>query len=172
MTMPVRVVIADDHPMVRQGLRAVLDQHPDLEVVAGVGDGEAAVTAADNLRPDVVLMDINMPVLDGIEATRRIKARHPNVAVLMLTMFEDDDSVLFALRAGASGYLLRVRNETRSSAPRSPWPTAPPPSAPPSQCACCSSSPTRPLRQHRRFPISLIGSARSSTAWLAATRTA
>jgi DNA-binding NarL/FixJ family response regulator len=111
MTEPLRIVIADDHPMVREGLRAVLDQHPDLEVVAAVGDGAAAVAAAEELTPDVVLMDIQMPVLDGIEATRQIRDRHPEVAVLVLTMFEDDESVLSALRAGASGYLLKGAEE-------------------------------------------------------------
>lgn len=111
MTGPRRIVIADDHPMVRQGLQAVLDQHPDLQVVAAVGDGAAAVTAAGELRPDVMLMDIQMPVLDGIEATRQIRGRHPEIAVLVLTMFDDDESVLSALRAGASGYLLKGAEE-------------------------------------------------------------
>lgn len=104
---PLRIVIADDHPMVRQGLRAVLDHHAGLQVVAEAGDGGAAVAAAAEHHPDVVLMDIKMPILDGIEATRRIKERDASIAVLVLTMFEDDDSVLSALRAGASGYLLK-----------------------------------------------------------------
>lgn len=108
MTTPsLRIVIADDHPMVRQGLRAVLEHHGDLEVVAEASDGEAAFAAVATHQPDVVLMDIQMPRLDGVEATRRIRDRHPSVAVLVLTMFEDDDSVLSALRAGAFGYLLK-----------------------------------------------------------------
>jgi len=103
---PLRIVIADDHPMVRQGLRSVLT-HGGLEVVAEVGDGQAAVAAVAEHHPDVVLMDIQMPRLDGIEATRRIKQLDPAVVVLMLTMYEDDDFVLSALRAGATGYLLK-----------------------------------------------------------------
>jgi DNA-binding NarL/FixJ family response regulator len=107
MPNPLRIVIVDDHPMVRQGLRAVLEHHPGFEVVAEVADGRSAVAAVAAHVPHVVLMDIQMPTLDGIEATRRIKLNHPAVAVLILTMFEDDDSVLSALRAGASGYLLK-----------------------------------------------------------------
>ncbi len=106
-TSPLRIVIADDHPMVRQGLRGVLGHHAGLTIVAEVGDGEAAVAAVAEHHPDVVLMDIQMPTLDGIEATRRIKQLQPAVVVLVLTMYEDDDSVLSALRAGASGYLLK-----------------------------------------------------------------
>ena len=108
MTTPaLRIVIADDHPMVRRGLRAVLEHRDSLEVVAEAGDGEAVLAAVATYQPDLVLMDIQMPKVDGIEATRRIRERHPSVAVLVLTMFEDDDSVLSALRAGAFGYLLK-----------------------------------------------------------------
>lgn len=106
-TTSLRVVIADDHPLVRSGLRAVLAAAPGIEVVAEASTGLEAVTAARSLRPDVVVMDLQMPQTDGIEATRRIVAASPEVAVLVLTMFEDDNSVFSAMRAGARGYLLK-----------------------------------------------------------------
>jgi len=99
------VVIADDHPLVRAGLRALLTSLPSFEVLAEATTGEEAVKAADEHLPDVVVMDLQMPGMDGIEATRRIVARHPSVGVLVLTMFDDDDSVFSAMRAGARGYL-------------------------------------------------------------------
>jgi len=104
---PIRVVLADDHPVVRSGLRALLESLPDYEVVAEATDGEAAVRETQLTRPDVVLMDIRMPGLDGIEATRRVRAAVPDAAVLVLTMFDDDDTVFAAMRAGAQGYLLK-----------------------------------------------------------------
>jgi DNA-binding NarL/FixJ family response regulator len=103
----VRVVIADDHPLVRSGLRTVLAAAPGIEVVAEASTGAQAVTAARSLRPDVVVMDLQMPETNGIDATRQIVAATPNVAVLVLTMFEDDASVFSAMRAGARGYLLK-----------------------------------------------------------------
>ena len=103
----IRVLIADDHPVFRDGLATLLEPHPDIEVVARAADGAEAVALAAEHRPDVVVMDIQMPELDGIEATRRITARHPETRVVMLTMNEDDDTVLSAIRAGASGYLLK-----------------------------------------------------------------
>jgi DNA-binding NarL/FixJ family response regulator len=104
---PIRVVLADDHPVVRSGLRALLESLPGYEVVAEATDGEAAVRETQLTTPDVVLMDIRMPRLDGIEATRRVRAAVPGTAVLVLTMFDDDDTVFAAMRAGAQGYLLK-----------------------------------------------------------------
>ena len=101
-----RVVVADDHPVFREGLVMVLRER-GIEVVAEVADGQGALNAAAARNPDVVLMDLTMPGLGGIEATRRLAAGHPAIAVLVLTMSEDDDSLFAALRAGARGYLLK-----------------------------------------------------------------
>jgi DNA-binding NarL/FixJ family response regulator len=101
------VLIADDQALVRVGLGKILESEPDMEVVGEAGDGEDAIAAARTLRPDVVLMDIRMPVLDGIEATRRIVAAQPGTRVLMLTTFGLDGYVFDALRAGASGFMLK-----------------------------------------------------------------
>jgi DNA-binding NarL/FixJ family response regulator len=103
----IRVLLADDHPLVRQGLRAVFDIVDDLEVVGEASDGRAAVRSVLELAPDVVVMDLQMPGLHGIEATREILARRPGTAVLVLTMFEDDDTVFAAVRAGALGYIVK-----------------------------------------------------------------
>ncbi len=105
--MGLRILIADDHPVVRGGLRALVETLDGLEVVGEAADGEAAVRDAQLLRPDVVLMDVRMPVLDGVEATRRIRERVPDTAVLILTMYDDDATVFTAMRAGARGYLLK-----------------------------------------------------------------
>jgi DNA-binding NarL/FixJ family response regulator len=101
------VLIADDQALVRVGLRKILEAEPETTVVGEAGDGEDAVAAARRLRPDVVLMDIRMPVLDGIEATRRIVGAHPGTRVLILTTFGLDAYVYDALRAGASGFMLK-----------------------------------------------------------------
>lgn len=103
----VRALIADDHPVFREGLKALLAALPDMEVVGEAATGEEAVAAAVSLRPDVVVMDVHMPTMNGIEATRRIANAVPEIGVLILTMVEDDDSVFAALRAGARGYVLK-----------------------------------------------------------------
>ncbi|MFD3995226.1 response regulator [Streptomyces sp. NPDC058583] len=105
----IRVVLADDQTLVRAGFRSILSDEEDLQVVGEAGDGEQAITLARELRPDVVLMDIRMPVLDGLEATRRITAdeRLAGVRVVILTTFDADDHVYGALRAGASGFLVK-----------------------------------------------------------------
>ena len=104
---PIRVVLVDDHPVVLGGLRALLESLPDFEVVGTATDGEAGVREVVLTKPDVVLMDIRMPGIDGLEATRRIRESASGVAVLVLTMFDDDDTVFGAMRAGAQGYLLK-----------------------------------------------------------------
>jgi DNA-binding NarL/FixJ family response regulator len=106
MTERIRVLIADDHLFYREGLKAMLEARPEIEVVGGAADGAAALALAEACEPDVILMDVRMPGLNGIDATRRICSRHPRVAVLVLTMF-DDETVFGALRAGARGYLLK-----------------------------------------------------------------
>jgi DNA-binding NarL/FixJ family response regulator len=102
-----RVLLADDHPVVRDGLRALLTSIPGIVVAAEAGTGREAVREAVLSRPDVLIMDLRMPDLDGIEATRQVLRAAPSVAVLVLTMFDDDDSVFAAMRAGARGYLLK-----------------------------------------------------------------
>ncbi len=107
MESTVRILIADDHAVVREGLRAMLGSEIDMEVVGEAATGKEVVERAGELRPDVILMDIQMPDVNGIEATRRILESNPNVGVVILTMFEDDDSVFSAMRAGARGYVLK-----------------------------------------------------------------
>jgi DNA-binding NarL/FixJ family response regulator len=102
----IRVLIADDHPVFRFGLRALLESEPDFEVAGEATTGDEAITLVDELKPDIVLMDINMPSVNGIDATRRILQANPHLGVLMITMF-DDDSLFAAVRAGARGYLLK-----------------------------------------------------------------
>ena len=104
----VRVVLADDQEMVRAGLRMLVDFQPDLEVVGEAADGLEAVEVVTRLRPDVVLMDVRMPRCDGIEASRRVLAAVPEVAVVVLTTFDEDASLAEALRAGVSGFLLKT----------------------------------------------------------------
>lgn len=103
----IRVVLADDHPVVREGLAALLSSLDGVEVVARVADGRAAVRAAVTDRPDVVVMDIQMPELDGVAATREITRVAPDVAVLVLTMYDGDEAVFAAMRAGARGYVVK-----------------------------------------------------------------
>jgi NarL family two-component system response regulator LiaR len=101
------ILIADDHPLFRRSVKAVLRDAPDLEVISEASNGLETVRLADELRPDVVLMDISMPELDGLEATRRIKAKHPEIAVLVLTIHTDEQHALQILEAGAAGYLTK-----------------------------------------------------------------
>jgi DNA-binding NarL/FixJ family response regulator len=103
----ITVLIADDHAHFRDGLRALLSSAPDIEVVGEAASGDEAVSHAARLQPDVILMDVQMPGINGIDATRRILHTSPHISVVVLTMFEDDDSVFAALRAGARGYLLK-----------------------------------------------------------------
>ena len=104
---PIRVLVADDHTLFREGLVALLGSIDDIEVVGEAGTGKEAIAASIKLSPDVVLMDIQMPDVSGIEATRRITAAQPDVGIVVLTMFEDDSSVFAAMRAGARGYILK-----------------------------------------------------------------
>jgi DNA-binding NarL/FixJ family response regulator len=104
---PIRLLIADDHAFYREGVRTVLLGQPDMEVIGEASDGDETIARAESLQPDVILMDIKMPGVNGIEATRRILHASPHIQVLMVTMFEDDDSVFAAMRAGARGYLLK-----------------------------------------------------------------
>jgi NarL family two-component system response regulator LiaR len=105
--MSIRVLIADDHAVVRQGLRTFLELQHDIEVVLDVADGEAAVSAVEDQAPDVILMDLVMPGVDGVEAIRRIRERRPQARVLVLSSFLDDERLFPAVRAGAAGYLLK-----------------------------------------------------------------
>lgn len=106
-TSATRIVIADDHPVVRSGLRALLATMSDVMVVGEAADGQAAVDLVAQLRPDIVIMDVQMPVLDGVQATCLITTEWPSVGVLVLTMFEDDASLFAAIQAGARGYILK-----------------------------------------------------------------
>lgn len=107
MTVPLRVLLVDDHPMVRRGLHALLDSIAEADVVGEASSGEQAVEMCEQLAPDVVVMDLAMPGIGGVEATRRLTAARPTTGVLVLTMHADDDSVFAAMRAGARGYLVK-----------------------------------------------------------------
>jgi DNA-binding NarL/FixJ family response regulator len=108
---PIRVMLADDHPVYRDGLAALLGSVPGIEVVATAGTGEEAVAQAAELQPDVVVMDVQMPGIDGIEATRLVTADSPHIGVVVLTMAEEDSTLFAAMRAGARGYLLKGANQ-------------------------------------------------------------
>jgi two-component system response regulator NreC len=108
----IRVLLADDHAVLRAGLRALLNSQPDIEVVGEAADGDEALRAAERVRPDIVLMDITMPGTDGLEATRRLKHRQPQVRVIVLTMHEDEEFLRQVLAAGGSGYVLKKAAES------------------------------------------------------------
>ena len=105
---PIRVLLVDDQRLMRDGLRTLLELEPDLEVAGEAENGQAALEAYEQLQPDVVLMDVRMPHMDGVEATRRLCARWPQARVMILTTFDDDEYVFEGLRAGAQGYLLKA----------------------------------------------------------------
>jgi DNA-binding NarL/FixJ family response regulator len=106
-----RILIAEDHPLFRKGMISLLSSVPEFEVVGEAKTGEEAVEGAAQMQPDVILMDLQMPEVNGIEATRKILQESPNVRILVVTLFEDDDSVFMALRAGARGYVLKDADE-------------------------------------------------------------
>jgi DNA-binding NarL/FixJ family response regulator len=108
---PIRLLVCDDHPVVRSGLRGILRSQPDFEIVAEAPDGNQAVALARRFRPDVVLMDLRMPGMDGVTATGKIKAEHPEVQVLVLTTYETDADILHAVEKGAIGFLLKDTSE-------------------------------------------------------------
>src|SRR5216683_8355400 len=107
MSEPITILLVDDHALVREGARAFLEAQPDFVVVGSVGSGGEAVLVAADLAPDVVLMDLVMPGMDGIEATRRLKQRSPRSQIIVLTSYHDDEHLFPALRAGALSYLLK-----------------------------------------------------------------
>ena len=109
---PLRIVIADDQASVREGLVLLLNEDPDIEVVGAAADGEQALALVAEHQPDAILLDLHMPVLDGIRATRHLKSEHPGVAVVVLTTYADDSTVLDALQAGARSYLTKDADRT------------------------------------------------------------
>ncbi len=163
-TRVLRVLLVDDHPLFREGLAAAIDLDDAFTVVAQADSGEQALTEADRTTPDLTVMDLGLPGLSGIETTRRLLGTHPDTKVVVMTMSEDDDNLLAAMRAGARGYLLKgaVREEIlralhtvgQGGAVFSPtWPGACPASSPPSAA----------LPPKRRSPLSPAENAKSST---------
>lgn len=130
MTRIIKLLLCDDHPVVRSGLRGMIESQPDLEIVAEASDGKEAVTLASRYRPDVVLMDLRMPKLDGIGATEGIKANLPDAKVLVLTTYETDADIIRSVEAGAVGFLLKdtpqdqlfgaIRDADRGNSPLTP----------------------------------------------------
>lgn len=107
----IRIMVADDHPLLRQALRYALEKQPDFEIVAEASNGEEAVQLASELTPDVVIMDISMPKLNGLEATKQIKAKHPRTGILVLTVHNDREHIISILRAGACGYITKSADD-------------------------------------------------------------
>lgn len=107
MSDKIRILLADDHPVVRDGLVAILGTQPDFSVVGEAGDGQEAVKLANELNPDVILLDLEMPVLDGVQTLQQIRAHQPEVRVIVFTAFDTDERILTAVQAGAQGYLLK-----------------------------------------------------------------
>ncbi len=115
----IRVLLADDQTLIRQGIRLLLEIEPDIQVVGQASNGNEAIQQAESLRPDVILMDVRMPGMDGVTATRELGARFPEVKVIILTTFEDDETVFEGLKAGARGYLLKdISSEEMAEAVR------------------------------------------------------
>lgn len=115
----IQVLLVDDQMLIRQGIATLLDLEPDLEVVGAVGNGRAALEAVEQLRPDIVLMDVRMPEMDGVAATRELSRRFPQVGVIILTTFDDDEYIFEGLKAGARGYLLKdISSEEMAEAVR------------------------------------------------------
>jgi len=109
---PIRILLVDDHTLVRQGIRRLLEDQPNLQVVGEAADGQEAVARAAKLQPDVILMDIGMPGMNGLEATEIIKQRSPSIQVLLLTAHDDEEYLFRALKVGASGYVLKEAETT------------------------------------------------------------
>jgi DNA-binding NarL/FixJ family response regulator len=107
MVKPIKLLIVDDHPVVRDGLLAILSTQPDFEVVGEAGNGRQAITLVTTLNPDVMLLDLEMPEMDGVETLKRIRATHPEARVIVFTAFDTDERILTAVQAGAQGYLLK-----------------------------------------------------------------
>jgi len=150
MTEPIRVLIADDHPLFRDGLTALLTDGPDTELTWAATSGTEAVELARETQPDVVIMDLHMPGLNGIEATRRIVADSPHITVLVLTMFDDDDSIFFQRFAPApAATCSRAPTRSRSVPPSRPPPTARSSSGRSWPPACWPTSPLRPAPRRR-----------------------
>ena len=115
----IKVLLVDDQTLIRQGIRLLLEMEPDIQVVGQAADGRAALEQVEALHPEVVLMDVRMPVMDGVAATRALNANHPEVKVIILTTFEDDETVFEGLKAGARGYLLKdISSEEMAQAVR------------------------------------------------------
>jgi DNA-binding NarL/FixJ family response regulator len=107
----VRIIVVDDHPLLRQALCYTLGRQPDFEIVAEASDGEEAVKLASEVVPDIIIMDISMPKINGIEATRQIKTTHPHIGILILTVYEDSEHIINILEAGANGYLIKTASD-------------------------------------------------------------
>jgi DNA-binding NarL/FixJ family response regulator len=103
----IRILLADDHPIVREGLRAVLETQPDFEVIAEAASGDEALRLALNLQPDILLLDLEMPIMDGVEAIRRLRQQQPAARIIVFTAFDNDERIIHAVQAGANGYLLK-----------------------------------------------------------------